>query len=215
MGGLRPDDGKKRRHAPRHSRSRRQRVPDTDPRPRRSLQSSRKPEPAMPVPRSSGKSWFKQFNRRVFVLLRTGGVDGVWSSAFQHQFLDGNLRNFSAAPGTENGPTISFEAPEVRPTPPPEARGFPVRRGNRFSYAFAPGTFPRIIGIDIKLDIAFPSGAAAASLAGNVVLQNNDTARLLLGFSNGNARLQLVVNNQFHAAIAQFDPAAPLRIQAR
>jgi hypothetical protein len=33
---------------------------------------------------------------------------GVWSPAFQHQFLDGNLLNFKAAPGAE--PTISFES---------------------------------------------------------------------------------------------------------
>ena len=34
---------------------------------------------------------------------------GVWSPAFQHQFLDGNLMNYSAAPGSE--PFVSFEAP--------------------------------------------------------------------------------------------------------
>ena len=136
---------------------------------------------------------------------------GVWSPAFQHQFLDGNLLNFSAAPGSE--PDISFEAPIVRPTPRPEERGFPVRRGNRFTYQFEPGLFGNVIGADIKLDIAFPSGATG-QLAGNLVL-GNDAVRFLIAFVNGDARLQLVVNNNFLAANAHFDPAAPLRIQAR
>jgi hypothetical protein len=141
---------------------------------------------------------------------------GVWSPAFQHQFLDGNLLNFNAAPiAFGASPEISFEAPPVRPTPPPEERGFPVRRGNRFTYAFEPETFARVIGADIKLDITFPPGSASAQLGGNVVLGSNDAVRLLLGFVSGNARVQLVVDNQFHAAVDQFDPSFPLRIQAR
>jgi hypothetical protein len=141
---------------------------------------------------------------------------GVWSPAFQHQFLDGNLLNFNAAPiAPGTSPDISFEGPLVRPTPPPEERGFPVRRGNRFTYEFEPDTFARVIGVDIKLDITFPQGTANAQLGGNVVLANDNTVRLLLGFFSGNARLQLVVDNQFQAAIDQFDPSAPLRIQTR
>jgi hypothetical protein len=136
---------------------------------------------------------------------------GVWSPAFQHQFLDGNLLNFSAAPGAD--PDIAFEAPIVRPPPPPNARGFPVRPGNRFTYTFEPGLFGNVIGADIKLDIAFPP-AATGQTSGTVVL-GNDTIRLLLGFINGNARIQLVVNGHFLAAVDQFDPAAPLRIHAR
>ena len=81
---------------------------------------------------------------------------GVWSPAFQHQFLDGNLLNYSAAPGSES--FISFEAPVVRPTPPAEQRGFPVRRGSRFDYQFEPGLLGRVIGTDIKLDITWPPG---------------------------------------------------------
>jgi hypothetical protein len=141
---------------------------------------------------------------------------GVWSPAFQHQFLDGNLLNFSAAPiapGTV--PDISFEAPHIRPVPPPDQLGFPVRRGNRFAYAFAPDTFARVIGADIKLDIVFPPGTATQQLLGNVILQNDQTVRFLLGFVNGQARIQLIVGGQFHAASVQFDPAAPLTIQAR
>jgi hypothetical protein len=137
---------------------------------------------------------------------------GVWSPAFQHQFLDGNLLNFSAAPGSE--PDISFEAPVVRPTPPADQRGFPVRRGNRFAYQFEPGLFGSIIGTDIKLDIAFPPGTSAAQTLGNVTLANG-SIRLLLGFASGNARIQLFVNNDVMNATAQLDPSAPLRIQAR
>ena len=136
---------------------------------------------------------------------------GVWSPAFQHQFLDGNLLNFSAAPGSPAN--ISFEGPTVRPTPPQQERGFPVRRGNRFTYQFEPSLFGNVIGADIKLDIAFPPGAAG-QLLGNLVL-GNDAIRLLIGFASGNARLQLVVNNNFLAGTARFDPAGPLRIQAR
>ena len=137
---------------------------------------------------------------------------GVWSPAFQHQFLDGNLLNFSAAPGAE--PDISFEAPVVRPAPPAEQRGFPVRRGNRFDYRFEPGVFGNVIGTDIKLDIAFPAGTGAAQTSGNVVLANG-AIRLLLGFVSGNARIQLFVNNDVMSANAPFDPGAPLRIQTR
>ena len=137
---------------------------------------------------------------------------GVWSPAFQHQFLDGNLLNFSAAPGSDPG--ISFEAPVVRPTPPAEQRGFPVRRGNRFDYHFEPGLFGSVIGTDIKLDIAFPPGTGAAQTSGNVTLANG-TIRFLLGFVNGTARIQLFVNNDVMSANAQFDPGEPLRIQAR
>ncbi len=141
---------------------------------------------------------------------------GVWSPAFQHQFLDGNLLNFSAAPPPfGSSPDIKFEAPHVRPTPSPEQRGFPVRRGNRFTYAFAPDTFARVIGADIKLDIVFPPGAATHELVGNVILHDDQTVRFLVGFLNGNARIQLIVAGQFHAAVAQFDPAAPLSVQAR
>lgn len=139
---------------------------------------------------------------------------GVWSPAFQHQFLDGNLRNFSAAPGPETGLDISFEAPVVKPTPPPEERGFPVRRGNRFTYQFEPDTFARVIGADIKVDIVFPPGTASSQLSGNVVL-GSDTIRLLLAFNQGHARVQLVVSGQFLAAVADFDTAALLSIQAR
>jgi hypothetical protein len=142
---------------------------------------------------------------------------GVWSPAFQHQFLDGNLLNFNAAPiAPGTSPNISFEGPHVRPTPPPEERGFPVRRGNRFAYEFEPDTFMRVIGVDIKLDITFPPGPPTHQLLGNVVL-GNETVRLPIGFSNGNARLQLRVidNANVLAATAQYDPSAPLRIQAR
>ena len=68
---------------------------------------------------------------------------GVWSPAFQHQFLDGNLLNFSAAPiAPGTFPDISFEAPHIGPVPPPDQLGFPVRRGNR-SDRYAPqGVYP-------------------------------------------------------------------------
>lgn len=139
---------------------------------------------------------------------------GVWSPAFQHQFLDGNLLNFSAAPGQE--PIISFEAPNVRPTPPAEDRGFPVRRGNRFTYQFASDVFSRVIGVDIKVDVVVPPVGAASQLSGNVTLGNN-AIRFLIGFTGGNARLQLFVNHDVVSANAQFDPAAgaALRIHAR
>jgi hypothetical protein len=137
---------------------------------------------------------------------------GVWSPAFQHQFLDGNLLNFSAAPGSE--PDISFEAPVVRPSPPPGQRGFPVRRGNRFDYRFVPGLFGSIIGADIKLDIAFPPGSGTAQTLGNVTLANG-AIRLLLGFVSGSARIQLFVNGDVMNANARFDPDSPLRIQTR
>lgn len=137
---------------------------------------------------------------------------GVWSPAFEHKFLDGNLLNFDAAArGTD--PDITFEAPLVRPTPPPLDRGFPVRRGNRFRYAFKPGLFGNVIGADIQLEIAFPPGTTGQT-AGNVVL-GNDVVRFLLGFIGGGARLQLVVNGVFLAVVANFDPAAPFRVQAR
>jgi hypothetical protein len=136
---------------------------------------------------------------------------GVWSPAFQHQFLDGNLLNFSAAPGLE--PAISFEAPVVRPAPPAEQRGFPVRLGNRFNYQFKPGLFTGVIGTDIKLDLAFPPAPPGTQLGGNVTLSNG--IRLTLGFVDANARIQLFVGNDVMAASAQFDPDGPLRIQAR
>src|SRR5262245_35600202 len=136
---------------------------------------------------------------------------GVWSPAFEHKFLDGNLLNFTAAKGSD--PDISFEAPIVRPTPPPQDRGFPVRSGNRFRYSFEPGLFGNVIGADIRLEVAFPPGVTGQTL-GRVVL-GNDTVQFLLGFVNDGARIQLVVNGAFHAAVANFDPAAPLRLQGR
>ena len=108
---------------------------------------------------------------------------GVWSPAFEHTFLDGNLLNFEAARGAQLA--ISFEAPVVRPIPPPEERGFPVRRGNRFRYQFEPGLFPTVIGADIRLEIAFPPGTTGQTL-GNVVLGNN-VVGLFLGFVGRNA----------------------------
>jgi hypothetical protein len=136
---------------------------------------------------------------------------GVWSPAFQHRFLDGNLLNFSAAPGLE--PAISFEVPVVRPTPPADQRGFPVRRGNRFNYKFKPGLFTGVIGADLKLDLAFPAAPAGAQLSGNVALASG--IRLTLGFVDDNARIQLFVGNDVMAASARFDPSGPLRLQAR
>jgi hypothetical protein len=137
---------------------------------------------------------------------------GIWSPAFQHQFLDGNLFNFNAPPGAE--PNISFEPPLVRPTPPPEDRGFPVRRGNRFTCHFEPDTFARVIGVDIKLEIVFPP--ASGHLHGNVVL-GNETVRFLMAFSGGKAFLDFVIkdNNNIMTTTARFDPSAPLRIQTR
>lgn len=136
---------------------------------------------------------------------------GVWSPAFEHKFLDGNLLNFEAARGTQ--PTISFEAPVVRPTPPQADRGFPVRSGNRFRYDYEPGLFANVIGADIRLEIAFPLGTMGQT-SGNVEL-GNGTVRFLLGFVGGEARLQFVVNGLFLAATAVFGPTDTLRVQAR
>jgi hypothetical protein len=138
---------------------------------------------------------------------------GVWSPAFEHKFLDGNLFNFTAAAkGAE--PDISFEAPLVRPTPPAAERGFPSRGGNRFRYAFEPGLFGNVVGVDIRVELTFPAAAATAQTSGNVVLGNN-TVRFLMDFASGAARLQLVVNGAFHAGVANIDPAQPLRLQTR
>jgi hypothetical protein len=137
---------------------------------------------------------------------------GVWSPAFEHKFLDGNLFNFTAA-AKAGEPDISFEGPLVRPTPPAAERGFPSRGGNRFRYAFEPGLFGNIIGVDIRMEVAFPPGTTGQT-SGEVVLGAN-TVRFLLGFVNGGARLQLVVNDAIHAGVANFDPAQPLRLQAR
>lgn len=135
----------------------------------------------------------------------------VWSSAFQHQFLDGNLLNFNAAPGPE--PVILFEGPPIRPTPPPDQRGFPVRPGNRFDYEFAP-TFSDVIGVDIKLDITFPSGLPSGQLSGTVALANG-AVRMPIAFVNGLARLQLFVGSDVMAVSVPVDPGVPLRIHAR
>jgi len=143
---------------------------------------------------------------------------GVWSPAFQHQFLDGNLLNFSAAPGS--APNISFETVLVRPTPPPDQRGFPVRPGNRFRYQFEPGLFGSIIGADINLDIAFPPESGTADTSGNVTLANG-AIRLMFNFLGGSSgpppivRILLLVNNDGMVLSPRYDPSAPIRIQAR
>ena len=135
----------------------------------------------------------------------------VWSPAFQHQFLDGNLLNFSAAPGPE--PVILFDGPLVQPTPPPEQRGFFVRPGHRFDYAFEPA-FDDVIGVDVKLDIAFPTGVGSGQLLGNVSLANG-AVRLLLAFVSGLVRIQLFVGSDVTATSVPVAQGAPLRIHAR
>jgi hypothetical protein len=136
----------------------------------------------------------------------------VWSPAFQHQFLDGNLLNFSAAPGPE--PVILFDGPLVQPTPPPEQRGFFVRPGHRFGYAFEPA-FDDVIGVDVKLDIAFPAGAVSGQLLGNVSLASG-AVRLLLAFVSGLVRIQLFVGSDVTAVSVPLDQQGdPLRIHAR
>ena len=96
---------------------------------------------------------------------------GVWSPAFQHQFLDGNLLNFNAAPiAPGTSPDISFEGPLVRPTPPPEERGFPVRRGNRFRCEFEPATLARLAKI--------PNVIGVKEASGNL-MQMNEIIRLV------------------------------------
>ena len=138
----------------------------------------------------------------------------VWTPAFQHQFLDGNLLNFNAPPGAE--PNVAFEAPLVRPAPLPSERGFPVRRGNRFACVFPADAFTEVIGADIKLDLSFPPGTTAGQLSGNVVL-GNDAIRMPVAFASGAARLQFrIVDNQHVIAVSvPFDALAPLQIQAR
>lgn len=135
----------------------------------------------------------------------------VWSSAFHHQFLDGNLLNFNAAPGP--APVVLFDGLLVRPTPPPDQRGFPVRPGHRFGYAFDPG-FSDVIGVDIKLDITFPPNSTSAQLLGNVTLANG-AIRLPIAFVSGLARLQLFVGSDVTAVSVPIDPDTPLRIHAR
>ena len=135
----------------------------------------------------------------------------VWSSAFHHQFLDGNLLNFNAAPGP--APVVLFDGPLVQPTPPPEQRGFTVRPGHRFGYAFDPG-FNDVIGVDIKLDITFPQNVTSGQLLGNVTLANG-AIRLPIAFVSGLARLQLFVGSDVTAVSVPIDPDTPLRIHAR
>jgi len=133
----------------------------------------------------------------------------VWSPAFQHQFLDGNPRNFNAFPGTHS---VQPHVLVVPPTPPRDQLGFAVRPGHRFDYTFEPAV-DSVIGADIKLDTAFPALATAGQLLGQVALANG-AIRLLLGFVSGSARLQLFVSNNVIGISVPFD-GEPLRVHAR
>jgi hypothetical protein len=134
----------------------------------------------------------------------------VWSPAFQHQFLDANPRNFNAWPGRHsvNPPVLV-----VPPTPPRDQLGFAVRPGHRFDYVFDP-PFGDVIGADIKLDLAFPPGALAAQLSGQVALANG-AIRFVVGFVNGVARLQLFVSNDVIGVSVPFSGSGPFRVHAR
>ena len=55
--------------------------------------------------------------------VRHGVAHARGSSAFHHQFLDGNLLNFNAAPGP--APVVLFDGPLVQPMPPRSNVGLP------------------------------------------------------------------------------------------
>jgi hypothetical protein len=134
----------------------------------------------------------------------------VWSPAFQHQFLDANPRNFNAWPGTHH---VAPPVLVVPPTPPRDQLGFAVRPGHRFEYVFNPPLVD-VIGADIKLVLAFPPGSTTVQLSGQVVLANG-AIRLLVGFVNGVARLQLFVHTDVIGISVPFADSAPLRVHAR
>ncbi len=111
---------------------------------------------------------------------------GVWSSAFLHQFQDGNPANFNAAPGQLS---VLPGGLAVQPTPPPEQRGFAIRPGQVLDYVFD-RPFENVVGVDIALDLFFPEGSEAEQLPGQVLLGGGQI-RLFMDFLGDVARLQL------------------------
>ena len=76
----------------------------------------------------------------------------VWTSAFLHQFLDGNPANYNALPGVL---TAQPDGLFVRPTSPADQLGFPIKPGQSLDYAFE-RPLNQVVGVDIRLDLFFP-----------------------------------------------------------
>lgn len=134
----------------------------------------------------------------------------VWSSAFQHQFLDGNPANLTAPPGDL---TIVPEGPVVGPTPPADQRGFPMWPGHRLEYAFG-AAFEQVIGADISLDLFFPPGSEQLQLSG-VVRLGDGRVRLLTDFVSSIARLQLWVGTSVMSVSVPITAAGTVKIRTR
>lgn len=135
---------------------------------------------------------------------------GVWSSAFLHRFQDGNPANYNAVPGSLS---VLPDGLAVRPTPPSDQLGFPIRPGQSLEYAFA-RAFDAVVGVDVRLDAFFPAGSETETLSGRVVLAGGDI-RLLTDFASGVARLQLFVGGQVMALSVAIAARGAMRIQAR
>ena len=121
---------------------------------------------------------------------------GVWTSAFQHQFLDGNPLNFDAAPGTTG--TILPDGLLIKPAPPPDQRGFAVRPGHKFGYDFE-RPLSEVIGLDIHLRLTLPPAGAASQRSGRVVFTGTPV-RFLFDFLDDLVRVQLFVGSEVVAA---------------
>ncbi|HEU0309882.1 MAG TPA: hypothetical protein VFR36_01500 [Sphingomicrobium sp.] len=133
----------------------------------------------------------------------------VWTSAFRHQFLDGNPLNFDAIAGTTG--TILPDGLAIKPTPPPTERGFVVRPGHQFNYLFE-SPIQDAIGADISLSVVLPPAPANAQRSGRVIL-TGPPIRLLIDFVGDIVRLQLYVGsaNPIAASAPILGPSMDIR----
>jgi hypothetical protein len=141
----------------------------------------------------------------------------IWSSAFQHQFLDGNPANLTAVPGQL---TIEPEGLEIHPTPPADERGFGMWPGHRLKYAFA-DAFEQVIGADIRLDLFVPPGseqelAGFVGLGGGTVgLGDYAVGLLIIHLVGGGARLVLWVGTSVMSVSVPAMLPGPVSVRAR
>jgi hypothetical protein len=137
----------------------------------------------------------------------------VWSSVFQHQFLDGNPANLTAVPGDLD---IEPEGLGVRPTPSADQLGFPMWPGHRLKYAFT-DAFEQVIGADIRLDLFVPPDSDQ-ELMGDVQL-GDGTVRLSTDFPVGHVGhpgwVALYVGTSVMSVGVPAKFAGPISVRAR
>ena len=134
----------------------------------------------------------------------------VWSSAFLHQFLDGNPANYNAVPGVL---TAQPDGLAVRPTPTADQLGFPIKPGQSLDYAFE-RPFDEVVGVDIQLHLLFSGNNPSQQLSGRVML-GGGAIRLLTDFVSDVARLQLFVGGDVMGLSVPIAASGAMRIRAR